>query len=159
MACRFVTFESEEAVAKVFEAGQMHRVGGKQVEVKSATPKGSGPQAGGRGMPYNYSMGMGMGGPMGMGMGMGGAVGALGGRGEYMQQGRGYQQQYGHQQQQQQQAYPPGGGGMMGYGYSQGVIEGVVQGSLFCSDSGSFCEVVCRTDIISSSRAKIVQGF
>lgn len=37
-----MTFEEEEAVQRVFAAGPMHLVGGKQVEVKSATPKGSG---------------------------------------------------------------------------------------------------------------------
>ncbi|MEW5299950.1 MAG: hypothetical protein WDW36_002918 [Sanguina aurantia] len=120
----FVTFESEEAVAKVFEAGQMHRVGGKQVEVKSATPKGSGPQAGGRGMASNYGTGMGVAGAVGLGVG--GNVGAPGGgRGDYVQQGRGYQQHYGHPQQQQQQpqqqAYPPAASGMMGFtGYPPG---------------------------------------
>lgn len=39
----FVTFEEDGIVAKVFEAGSIHELGGKKVEVKSATPKGSGP--------------------------------------------------------------------------------------------------------------------
>ena len=67
---------------KVFAAGQMHELGGKQVEVKSATPKGSGPQAGrgaGRGA-------VSAGGAYG-GRGYGGGGG--GGRGGYYQ-GQGY---------------------------------------------------------------------
>jgi len=57
----FVTFEDEESVQRVFAAGPMQQVGAKQVEVKSATPKGSGPQAqrlaaaGGRGMGGLYA--------------------------------------------------------------------------------------------------------
>jgi len=45
LPCRFVTFQDEESVLKVFSAGPMQQVGGKQVEVKSATPKGSGARA------------------------------------------------------------------------------------------------------------------
>lgn len=45
---RFVTFEEDSAVEKVFTAGTMHELAGKRVEVKTATPRGSGP-LGGRG--------------------------------------------------------------------------------------------------------------
>ncbi|KAF5839703.1 hypothetical protein DUNSADRAFT_132 [Dunaliella salina] len=62
----FVTFEDEESVQRVFAAGPMQQVGAKQVEVKSATPKGSGPQAqrmaaaaGGRGIGGLYGRGAG----------------------------------------------------------------------------------------------------
>jgi hypothetical protein len=40
----FITFEEEAAVQRVFAAGPMQQLAGKLVEVKSATPKGSGPQ-------------------------------------------------------------------------------------------------------------------
>ncbi len=68
----FVTFAEESSVDKVFTAGQMHELGGKQVEVKSATPKGSGPQSGrgsGRGTPSAGGYG---------GRGYGGGRGAFG---------------------------------------------------------------------------------
>ena len=42
-SCRFVTFEDDSAVERVFGAGRMHTIGGKSVEVKPATPRGSGP--------------------------------------------------------------------------------------------------------------------
>ncbi|GBF90957.1 heterogeneous nuclear ribonucleoprotein-like [Raphidocelis subcapitata] len=45
----FVTFDDETAVHRVFGAGPMHELAGKRVEVKSATPKGSGPQGRGAG--------------------------------------------------------------------------------------------------------------
>jgi hypothetical protein len=38
----FVTFEEDSSAEKVFEVGTMHEIGEKQVEVKAATPKGSG---------------------------------------------------------------------------------------------------------------------
>lgn len=38
----FVTFENEDAVEKIFADGQMHELGGKQVEIKRAEPKRSG---------------------------------------------------------------------------------------------------------------------
>ncbi|XP_071710782.1 uncharacterized protein [Rutidosis leptorrhynchoides] len=38
----FVTFDSEEAVDKIFHDGQIHELGGKQVEVKRAEPKRGG---------------------------------------------------------------------------------------------------------------------
>lgn len=98
----FVTFEDEDSVAKVFSAGSMHDLGGKQVEVKSATPKGgSGPQSG-RGA-----------GPVG-GRG-GGAFGRgpypAGGRGAFFGQaaGLGYGAGYG-----------AAGYGAAGFGYGQG---------------------------------------
>lgn len=40
----FVTFEEDGAAERVFEAGLMHEILGKRVEVKHATPKGTGPQ-------------------------------------------------------------------------------------------------------------------
>ena len=42
--CRFVTFEDDSAVDQVFGGGPMHEISGKKVEVKAATPRGSGPQ-------------------------------------------------------------------------------------------------------------------
>ena len=41
--CRFVTFEQDSSVEQVFRMGAMHELAGKRVEVKSATPRGSGP--------------------------------------------------------------------------------------------------------------------
>ncbi|KAI3671644.1 hypothetical protein L1987_87384 [Smallanthus sonchifolius] len=38
----FVTFDSEEAVDKIFADGQIHELGGKQVEIKRAEPKRGG---------------------------------------------------------------------------------------------------------------------
>ncbi|PWA59673.1 nucleotide-binding alpha-beta plait domain-containing protein [Artemisia annua] len=38
----FVTFDSEEAVEKIFVDGQLHELGGKQVEIKRAEPKRAG---------------------------------------------------------------------------------------------------------------------
>nr|XP_043617952.1 heterogeneous nuclear ribonucleoproteins A2/B1-like [Erigeron canadensis] len=38
----FVTFDSEEAVEKIFSDGQIHELGGKQVEIKRAEPKRAG---------------------------------------------------------------------------------------------------------------------
>jgi hypothetical protein len=40
---RFITFAEESSVAAVFGAGSMQEIAGKRVEVKAATPKGSGP--------------------------------------------------------------------------------------------------------------------
>eukprot|EP00191_Tetraselmis_sp_GSL018_P024632 CAMPEP_0177624378 /NCGR_PEP_ID=MMETSP0419_2-20121207/29459_1 /TAXON_ID=582737 /ORGANISM="Tetraselmis sp., Strain GSL018" /LENGTH=219 /DNA_ID=CAMNT_0019125103 /DNA_START=812 /DNA_END=1469 /DNA_ORIENTATION=- len=43
----FVTFDSEDSVGRVFRAGNMQMLAGKKVEVKNATPRGSGsPQPG-----------------------------------------------------------------------------------------------------------------
>lgn len=42
----FVTFERDSSVEQVFQTGSMHELSGKRVEVKSATPRGSGPIAG-----------------------------------------------------------------------------------------------------------------
>jgi len=52
----FVTFEEDSSAERAFAAGPMHEISGKQVEVKPATPKGTGPQpstriAAGRGRP------------------------------------------------------------------------------------------------------------
>lgn len=41
----FVTFERDSSVEQVFSMGSMHELSGKRVEVKSATPRGSGPVA------------------------------------------------------------------------------------------------------------------
>lgn len=90
LACRFVTFEDEEAVQQVFTAGNMHNLGGKQVEVKAATPKGSGPQA---------AAPQARGGPMqagAMGRGYGGGRGAGRGYEGYGPQGYGMQPGYGY---------------------------------------------------------------
>ncbi|CAL8469302.1 g8843 [Coccomyxa elongata] len=38
----FITYEEEAAIEKVFAKGRMHELAGKNVEVKRATPKGSG---------------------------------------------------------------------------------------------------------------------
>ncbi|KAI7728177.1 hypothetical protein M8C21_013193, partial [Ambrosia artemisiifolia] len=38
----FVTFDSEDAVDKIFSDGQLHELGGKQVEIKRAEPKRGG---------------------------------------------------------------------------------------------------------------------
>lgn len=46
---RFVTFEDDSAVEKVFTTGTMHDISGKRVEVKTATPRGSGPVGRGAG--------------------------------------------------------------------------------------------------------------
>jgi hypothetical protein len=43
---RFITYEDEMAIDKVFEKGRMHELAGKSVEVKRATPKGTGPAMG-----------------------------------------------------------------------------------------------------------------
>ncbi|KAL3147898.1 hypothetical protein ABBQ32_002613 [Trebouxia sp. C0010 RCD-2024] len=65
----FVTFERESSVEQVFQVGTMHELSGKRVEVKSATPRGSGPVTG-RGMVGDRRM-MSQGPPMGgRGMGM-----------------------------------------------------------------------------------------
>jgi len=70
----FITFEDESSVQKVFAAGSHHEIAGKRVEVKNATPKGSGPQGRGdvRGLlpGRGYPGGRGYG-EMGFGMGPG----------------------------------------------------------------------------------------
>lgn len=65
----FVTYEDEASVQKVLDAGHMHDLGGKQVEVKNATPKGSG-GVDGRGPP-GFGRGRGAGGGRGYGGGRG----------------------------------------------------------------------------------------
>lgn len=71
----FITFEDEASVFKVFAAGSHHELGGKRVEVKNATPKGSGPQGRGALDPRTaYLAGRGMGrgyGDLPFGMGPG----------------------------------------------------------------------------------------
>lgn len=42
----FVTFEEDASAERAYAVGSMHDVGGKQVEVKPATPKGTGPTSG-----------------------------------------------------------------------------------------------------------------
>ncbi len=46
MSCSFITYDEEGAIEKVFAHGRMHELGGKSVEVKRATPKGTGPSLG-----------------------------------------------------------------------------------------------------------------
>ncbi len=46
MQCRFITYDEEGAIEKVFAQGRMHELAGKSVEVKRATPKGTGPSLG-----------------------------------------------------------------------------------------------------------------
>lgn len=46
MHCRFITYDEEGAIEKVFAQGRMHELSGKSVEVKRATPKGTGPSLG-----------------------------------------------------------------------------------------------------------------
>ena len=43
LPCSFVTFEEESSVDDCFNYGSHHELAGKKVEVKSATPRGSGP--------------------------------------------------------------------------------------------------------------------
>ena len=71
--CSFVTFDDDVAVEAVFGAGRMHTIGGKQVEVKPATPRGSGPA----GVPAVARFPMVVP-PRGMGRGFG-DMGAMGG--------------------------------------------------------------------------------
>lgn len=72
--CSFITFEDESSVEKVFSAGSMHELAGKKVEVKNATPKGSGPQGRSLGAyPDSVSSG-----GRGVGGGMGGGAGGRG---------------------------------------------------------------------------------
>lgn len=82
----FVTFDDETSVDAVFEAGSMHEISGKRVEVKSATPKGSGPQGRGPGPAFMGRNGMAGGGGGGRGFSAGGR-----GYGYGMQQYPGYQ--------------------------------------------------------------------
>ncbi|KAK3018695.1 hypothetical protein RJ639_003126 [Escallonia herrerae] len=92
----FVTFEHEDAVEKIFSDGQIHELGGKQVEIKKAEPKriGSGygnesrPRHGGGSSKSYGGFGRGEGGYGGgyagrTGRGYGGQVGGYGGYGDY----------------------------------------------------------------------------
>ncbi|GFH06418.1 uncharacterized protein HaLaN_01045 [Haematococcus lacustris] len=56
-AVSFVTFEEEGALERVFEAGVMHVLSGKQVEVKPATPKGQQPLPSSMGMQGQQQLG------------------------------------------------------------------------------------------------------
>uniref|UniRef100_A0A383VZF2 RRM domain-containing protein n=1 Tax=Tetradesmus obliquus TaxID=3088 RepID=A0A383VZF2_TETOB len=57
----FITFEDEDSVAAVFSAGSMQELNGKKVEVKAATPKGSGPIGRGPGLLPGRGLGFGPG--------------------------------------------------------------------------------------------------
>ncbi|MFS7974545.1 putative RNA recognition motif domain, nucleotide-binding alpha-beta plait domain superfamily [Helianthus anomalus] len=88
----FVTFDSEEAVDKIFADGQLHELGGKQVEIKRAEPKRVGvdfsydnrSRRGGASKSY--------GGGFGRGSGSGGYGGGYGGKADrgYNDYGGGY---------------------------------------------------------------------
>ncbi|KAH6790106.1 RNA-binding family protein [Perilla frutescens var. frutescens] len=84
----FVTFESEDAVEKIFSDGRMHELGGKQVEIKKAEPKRSGFDNSNegrfrRGSSSSRSSGNFAGGSEGFGGGYGGKMGRGGGYGGY----------------------------------------------------------------------------
>ncbi|KAI3777902.1 hypothetical protein L1987_47705 [Smallanthus sonchifolius] len=64
----FVTFDSEEAVDKIFADGQIHELGGKQVEIKRAEPKRGGGD-------FSYDNRSRHGGGFGRGSGYGGGYG------------------------------------------------------------------------------------
>jgi len=106
----FVTFEDDSSVERVFQAGSMQTLAGKTVEIKTATPRGSGPVQGG-----------------GRGGGRGGGGGSSGGRGKQYDShsgGRGSFSPGAYDAQQQQRMV--GGYGMMAgeympMGYSMGV--------------------------------------
>jgi heterogeneous nuclear ribonucleoprotein A1/A3 len=107
----FVTFEDDAAAERVFSSGVMHHLGGKQVEVKPATPKGSGSQAGGRGGAARLPPRGGEYGGGGGGAGPGAMpYGAMPGAGPY---GSPYGIYPG--------AYAPGRGGMVPYGLQYGM--------------------------------------
>lgn len=80
---RFITFEEDEAVEKVFAAGSMQELGGKRVEIKQATPKGTGGggMGGGGGGGAAGPRGAGPGGVEQRGAGGGGRGPGYGGRG------------------------------------------------------------------------------
>lgn len=113
----FVTFESEEAVDRVFTIGDMHELQEKKVEIKRAVPKDSMPAGSPRGGGRGGGRGMGGG---GRGMG-GGGRGMGGGQGGYDQGGYGqgfaggYGGGYGGQY---------GGGGYGGGGYGDAGMGG-----------------------------------
>ncbi|KAI3759765.1 hypothetical protein L6452_07809 [Arctium lappa] len=117
----FVTFDSEEAVEKIFADGQLHELGGKQVEIKRAEPK----RAGGD-FPFDNRLRRGGGSKSYGGFGRGGSGGYGGGYGGkadrgYDDYGGGYPgyDSYGG-------GYGGGGsagfyGGYGGYGYGFGL--------------------------------------
>ncbi|PIN22289.1 RNA-binding protein musashi/mRNA cleavage and polyadenylation factor I complex, subunit HRP1 [Handroanthus impetiginosus] len=117
----FVTFESEDAVEKIFSDGRMHELGGKQVEIKRAEPKRSGFDHSNdrfrRGSTSSKSSGNYVGGSEGFGGGYGGKMGrGYGGYGSYGGGYGGYGNFAGN--------YPGGAagfyGGYGGYGYGYG---------------------------------------
>ncbi|KAL8217352.1 hypothetical protein R6Q57_020725 [Mikania cordata] len=108
----FVTFDSEEAVDKIFADGQIHELGGKQVEIKRAEPK--------RGGDFSYDNRHGggsksYGGGLGRGSGYGSSYGGKVNR-PYDDSGSGYDGYGG--------GYGGGSagfyGGYVGYGYGYG---------------------------------------
>ncbi|KAJ0537151.1 putative RNA recognition motif domain, nucleotide-binding alpha-beta plait domain superfamily [Helianthus annuus] len=117
----FVTFDSEEAVEKIFADGQLHELGGKQVEIKRAEPKRVGvdfsydnrSRRGGASKSY--------GGGFGRGSGSGGYGGGYGGKADrgYNDYGGGYAGYDGYMG-----GYGGGStgfyGGYGGYGYGYG---------------------------------------
>ncbi|CAH1422782.1 unnamed protein product [Lactuca virosa] len=87
----FVTFDSEEAVDKIFADGQLHELQGKQVEIKRAEPKRAGAGAGGDFSYDSRSRGRG-GGSKSYGGGFGRGVAGYGGKADrgYDDYGGGY---------------------------------------------------------------------
>ncbi|KAL7604917.1 heterogeneous nuclear ribonucleoprotein 1 [Lactuca sativa] len=87
----FVTFDSEEAVDKIFADGQLHELQGKQVEIKRAEPKRAGAGAGGDFSYDSRSRGRG-GGSKSYGGGFGRGAAGYGGKADrgYDDYGGGY---------------------------------------------------------------------
>ncbi|GAV90834.1 RRM_1 domain-containing protein/RRM_6 domain-containing protein, partial [Cephalotus follicularis] len=116
----FVTFETEDAVEKVFSEGKTHELAGKEVEIKKAIPKRAGGDYGSIAKPYagfsrgageygaGYGSGGRYGGKMGRGFGESGAYSGLGGYGGYGNYGGNYGSTAGFY------------GGYGGYGYAYG---------------------------------------
>lgn len=119
----FVTFDSEEAVDKIFVDGQLHELGGKQVEIKRAEPKRAGgdfaydnrSRRGGGSKSYGGSFGRGSSGYGGSGYGGKGDKGYDEYGGNYAGGYDGYGGGYGGGS----AAYYGGYGGY-GYGYGYG---------------------------------------
>jgi hypothetical protein len=97
--CRFITFEEDAAVERVFAAGPMQELGGKRVEIKHATPKGAGSLGGSR------TGGPDRGGGSGSGAGAGGVRGQGYGRAAPLPFGQVPGSPYGFSM----YPYPPGG--------------------------------------------------
>ncbi len=137
---RFVTYDDEQCVHRVFSAGAMHVVSGKQVEVKAATPKGSGPQASAYRTPPPGAMPMpAMGGPVmqqRVQQGRAGAQGTAGGPGMSGRTTGGYQAA-------QQTPYPmPGYPMAPGYGFP-GMSELRSTCRMRSRASSHSCSLVC----------------